>query len=195
MKKLVSAAFAVTLVSSLVVSVSFEDELPAVSLGEEACAAGNDCHAACDRLLEACVKEVKRETKVGKCFQCCKTTEEEGRLPLDPSPTRDQLHQYMLDKCVFTLTESHFVPGFPHELHAAERFEPKTGKIAREIKEKYDAGATSEPSRDQGPKSSDESACVKGCSYRTKGGMDGCKTAHTLCLVKCPASAGGGCRK
>ncbi len=188
-----TAVFATSFVTALLVSVSFTDEGPALSVGgEEVCADTTSCHVTCETLMEECVKAVKKQTKVGACFQCCKETEGKGVLPLNMRPTRDELQQYMLDKCVFPgiVTNPSWTRDFPRELHAAEAFNPKKGRIEMAVRNAYKS-PHSDPSKAAEPQSADESACIKGCAYRTKPGMEYCHQAQQLCLVKCPPPAGG----
>jgi len=192
MKTSIPAVFVTTVLVSLFLSVSYDEGAPAVTFGgEEACADTTSCHVACESQMEACVKGVKKETKVGACFECCKETEKEGRAGINFRPTRDELHQFMLDKCVFGgLVSPALTRDFPRDLHAAEAFEPKRGKIAEAVEKRFPKQGTSEPDMAKGPKNASESACMKGCSYRTKPGMDYCHHALTMCLARCPAPSG-----
>lgn len=197
-KRMFGAATAAFVVS-LFVSVSFGEGGPEVALGDEACAdTTGSCQEDCDLQQEACVKMVKKVTEVSKCFECCKKTEDEGRVGLDTTPTRDELHQYMLDKCVLPVSVrmSHpdWVRGFPTELHAAEAFQPKQGPIGEALNRKFPHRETSEPNTGRGPKSADESACIKGCSYRTRHGMEVCHSMHHTCRSKCGKATGAAAR-
>lgn len=186
-----NAIVAASFVTALFVSVSFTDGGPSVSvLGDEVCADTNVCHQQCDTLVDQCIQNVRKATKVGTCMECCKKTEYDGRLPLNPHPTHHELHQFMLDKCVFGGLEGEVLSrGFPHELDAALAYQPK-GKIAEKIRERFDSGARSEPT-DKGPKSANESACMKGCTFRPRAGIETCHQVQNLCLLKCPAPTGG----
>lgn len=192
-KRMFGAATAAFVVS-LFVSVSFGEGGPEVALGDEACAdTTGSCQEDCDLQQEACVKMVKKVTEVSKCFECCKKTEDRGQLPFDSTPTRDELHQYMLDRCVFS-GESKWYKGFPRELHAAEAFNPNAGAIGEALKKKVGPRETSEPNTGRGPKNADESACIKGCSYRTRHGMDVCHFMHHTCRSKCGKATGAAAR-
>jgi hypothetical protein len=191
-----TAAFVV----SLFVSVSFGEAGPEVALlGDEACAdTTGSCQEDCDLQQEACVKAVKKVTEVSKCFECCKNTEDEGRVGMDTTPTRDELHQHMLDKCVFPMSavarHPEWVRGFPRDLHAAEAFDPNAGPIGEALKKRFGARETSEANTGRGPKSADESACIKGCAYRTRLGMDVCHSMHHTCRSKCGKATGAAAR-
>lgn len=191
MKRSLSKVFvAVSFTASLLVSVSFSEDTVHVELGDDACAEGKSCQVVCDEELEQFVKYVKDGAKVGTCYHCCKEVEQRGVVNMNLHPTHDELHQFMLDKCVVqpAMLKPNWLRDFPTDLRKAEAFVPKTGKIGQGVKDKYQQPVGSEPNG--GPRNANESACIKGCTYRTQDGMTLAMQHHKECRQKCPANAG-----
>ena len=191
-----SLAFA----ASLVVSVSFgESPVPELGLGDDACADGDTCNSQCDAQLAACAREVTKELKVRKCYQCCKEKEKDYTETYQAfhegkQPPFDDLQENVFNECImspFRRVEATFSGGFPPSYQGAKAWSEKDGKtITKAVQAHAGSVGTDQPDAIH---RSDETACIKACSHRPKAGMDRCRAANDACRRKCPAAKKGSC--
>ena len=187
-------------VATLFASVSFGEDGEACIGVDEAMADGNACLTICNQTFQACSRAVRKETKLNDCYECCKEHEKENVAPSNGSafpvknPPHDDLHAYMLRKCVVVPAafRPNWIQGFPTDYPSAVAFDLTTGKIDAQVAAKYANKAPSVPGE---IRSATESACMKGCTYRAQKPLHACAENYSVCRSRCPATVPTACGK
>ncbi len=198
--KMIRVLSALGFVSALLSSVTFGEDGETCVGVEEAMADGNACLTGCNQQFQECTKAVRKATELGDCYECCKKVEEADEAPTNGSiipvkhPPHDDLHAYMLGKCVHNLKADGkgWNRGFPKDYPSAMAYDPKSGTVDAQIRAKYQNHSGSVPGEIRSPS---ESACIKGCTHRAREPLRACSDRYSACRAKCPAGTPTACGK